>query len=303
MGVVYAARDDRLERTLRSRRCRARPATRRRASGCGARPGPPRASIIRTSARSTRSARTTARCSSRWSCSRARRWPSGCGRGRLTRPQTLPIGLGMLAALSALHARGIVHRDLKPSNVFLTAHGVKVLDFGLARPELEDRSIRRGLTRTGMVMGTPRYMSPEQVTGEPVDARSDLFAAGAILFEMLAGRPGVRRPQRRRGAPRHAATSSRRPSPVRRRRARRSRHPPRAGQAAGRPATRRPRRWRRSCEAIRGMDSDDTPVLAHARSRAWSCCRSACCGPIPRPTSWRSACPTRSRHRCRASPR
>jgi eukaryotic-like serine/threonine-protein kinase len=111
-------------------------------------------------------------------------------RGPVSAMQALPIGLGILAALAALHARGIVHRDLKPSNVFLTPHGVKLLDFGLARPELEgaiDADI--GLTRTGFVMGTPRYMSPEQLLGTPVDARSDLFAAGAILFEMLAGRP------------------------------------------------------------------------------------------------------------------
>src|SRR5438876_7359253 len=102
----------------------------------------------------------------------------------------MSVCLGMLAALSALHARGIVHRDLKPSNVFLTPHGVKLLDFGLARPELE-RSLESatGLTRSGIVMGTPRYMAPEQVTGEPVDARTDLFATGALLFEMLAGRP------------------------------------------------------------------------------------------------------------------
>ena len=111
-------------------------------------------------------------------------------RGPLSVSETVPIGLGMLAALSALHARGIVHRDLKPSNVFLTPHGVKLLDFGLARPELEQSlSTATELTRTGIVMGTPRYMAPEQVTGEAVDARSDLFAAGAILFEMLAGRP------------------------------------------------------------------------------------------------------------------
>src|SRR6476619_4483692 len=111
-------------------------------------------------------------------------------RGPLSPSDALPIGLGMLAALSALHARGIVHRDLKPSNVFLTVHGVKLLDFGLARPELDGAlSPAAGLTRTGIVMGTPRYMAPEQVTGEAVDSRSDLFAAGAILFEMLAGRP------------------------------------------------------------------------------------------------------------------
>ncbi len=111
-------------------------------------------------------------------------------RGPLSTSEALPIGFGMLAALSALHARGIVHRDLKPSNVFLTAHGVKLLDFGLARPELDGAlSPATGLTRTGVVLGTPRYMAPEQVTGDAVDHRSDLFAAGAILFEMLAGRP------------------------------------------------------------------------------------------------------------------
>ena len=110
--------------------------------------------------------------------------------GPLTASQALPIGLGMLDALAALHARGVIHRDLKPSNVFLTVHGVKLLDFGLARPEL-DASLTdaSNLTRTGVVMGTPRYMAPEQVTDQGVDARSDLFAAGAILFEMLAGRP------------------------------------------------------------------------------------------------------------------
>jgi non-specific serine/threonine protein kinase len=110
--------------------------------------------------------------------------------GPMNVSHAVPIGLEILAALSALHSRGIVHRDLKPSNVFLTPHGVKLLDFGLARPE-PDQTINPDavLTRAGFVMGTPRYMSPEQITGEPVDARGDLFAAGAILFEMLAGRP------------------------------------------------------------------------------------------------------------------
>jgi TolB-like protein/predicted Ser/Thr protein kinase len=102
----------------------------------------------------------------------------------------LPVALGILAALSALHGRGIVHRDLKPSNIFLTTHGVKLLDFGLARPQLPAAlDVDGALTGTGVVMGTPRYMSPEQITGEPVDARSDLFGVGAILFEMLTGRP------------------------------------------------------------------------------------------------------------------
>src|SRR5262245_16149821 len=114
-------------------------------------------------------------------------------RGALDVSEAVKVALAVLGALDALHARGIVHRDLKPSNVFLTPHGVKLLDFGLARPTDADDSPfpapATELTRTGMVLGTPRYMAPEQVTGESLDARSDLFALGAILFEMLAGRP------------------------------------------------------------------------------------------------------------------
>ena len=109
-------------------------------------------------------------------------------RGSVSVSKALPIAFGMLGALSALHQRGVIHRDLKPSNVFITPHGVKLLDFGLARPKLES-TLATGLTRTGILMGTPRYMAPEQITGEAIDARTDLFAAGAILFEMLAGRP------------------------------------------------------------------------------------------------------------------
>ena len=86
--------------------------------------------------------------------------------------------------------RGIVHRDLKPSNVFFTAHGIKLLDFGLARPEVQTtEDSLDSITRSGAVFGTPGYMSPELISGDLVDGRSDLFAVGAILFEMLAGRP------------------------------------------------------------------------------------------------------------------
>ena len=110
--------------------------------------------------------------------------------GPMSVEQAVPIAVDMLAALGAIHASGIVHRDLKPSNVFLGRHGVKLLDFGLARPEVKTSldSID-GLTRAGTVLGTPGYMAPEQITGDIVDARTDLFAAGAILFHMLAGRP------------------------------------------------------------------------------------------------------------------
>jgi len=112
-------------------------------------------------------------------------------RGPLGVNQAVPIAVDILAALQAIHSRGIVHRDLKPSNVFITAHAAKLLDFGLARPEQLDRTLEPSLalTRSGVVLGTPRYMAPEQVNGGPIDARTDLFAVGAMLFEMLAGRP------------------------------------------------------------------------------------------------------------------
>lgn len=115
-------------------------------------------------------------------------------RGALRPPEALQIALEMLAALGALHARGLVHRDVKPSNVFCTAHGVKLLDFGLARPTVDatlriDASPDAPVTKTGMILGTPRYMAPEQIGGEPADGRTDLYATGAVLFELLAGRP------------------------------------------------------------------------------------------------------------------
>jgi eukaryotic-like serine/threonine-protein kinase len=111
-------------------------------------------------------------------------------RGALSVDQAVPIAVDILAALGAIHAGGIVHRDLKPSNVFLGRYGVKLLDFGLARPEMKTMvDTIDGLTHAGAVLGTPGYMAPEQITGDPVDARTDLFAVGAIVFEMLAGRP------------------------------------------------------------------------------------------------------------------
>jgi eukaryotic-like serine/threonine-protein kinase len=109
--------------------------------------------------------------------------------GPLALVDALTIEFGILAALSSLHARGIVHRDLKPSNVFLTPHNVKLLDFGLARPEHEPwLHTTTSVTHSGTVLGTPSYIAPEQLTSGMVDSRGDLFAAGAILFELLAGR-------------------------------------------------------------------------------------------------------------------
>jgi serine/threonine protein kinase len=114
-------------------------------------------------------------------------------RGPLPVTEAVEVGRSILSALAALHASGVVHRDLKPSNVFLSPHGVKVLDFGLARPLPSDltRSLeaRTELTRPGLLVGTPRYMAPEQVLGRTVDARTDLFSTAAVLYEAVAGRP------------------------------------------------------------------------------------------------------------------
>jgi non-specific serine/threonine protein kinase len=114
-------------------------------------------------------------------------------RGPLPVAQAVPTALGILAALDALHERRLVHRDLKPANVFMTRHGVKILDFGLVRPIsaalMQGEETGTRLTQAGAIVGTPRYMSPEQLRGEPVDGRADLFAVAALLFEMLTGRP------------------------------------------------------------------------------------------------------------------
>jgi TolB-like protein/predicted Ser/Thr protein kinase len=109
-------------------------------------------------------------------------------RGPVQLTESVNIALAVLSALEAIHGRGLVHRDLKPSNIFLTPHGVKLLDFGLARAVQDSHDqTRADLTRSGAIMGTPHYMSPEQLSGDPLDARSDVFAVGAILFELLVG--------------------------------------------------------------------------------------------------------------------
>ncbi len=103
------------------------------------------------------------------------------------------IGLQICGSLQDAHDNGIVHRDLKPENVMLSERGfdkdmVKVLDFGIAKIMEDDGTDqRKALTKTGMVFGTPQYMSPEQVRGEKVDARSDIYSTGIILYQMLSG--------------------------------------------------------------------------------------------------------------------
>jgi len=110
------------------------------------------------------------------------------GEGPLLVNEAIDIMLPVLGALAALHSSGVIHRDLKPSNIFLSGYGVKLVDFGLARPTTVDVDTTT-LTQPGVVLGTPRYMAPEQARGTAVDHRADIFAAGAVLFEMLSGRP------------------------------------------------------------------------------------------------------------------
>lgn len=108
-------------------------------------------------------------------------------RGALPFTEAVTHALGVLSALDAMHRRGVVHRDLKPSNVFLTPYGVKLLDFGLARSTASDGETYAPLTLPGTILGTPRYMAPEQIRSADVDERADLFALSVILYEMLSG--------------------------------------------------------------------------------------------------------------------
>jgi HAMP domain-containing protein len=111
-------------------------------------------------------------------------------RGRLPVDVTLPIGKQLCRALEVAHEAGVIHRDIKPQNMVVDGSGfLKVMDFGIARlAEGQQREGKaKGLTQAGSVLGTPDYMSPEQLMGEELDPRSDLYAAGAVLFECLTG--------------------------------------------------------------------------------------------------------------------
>ena len=99
--------------------------------------------------------------------------------------QVLDIVIQVLRGLAYAHEHGIVHRDIKPSNIMVVRDGlVKITDFGIAR--MESSSVR---TQTGMVLGSPKYMSPEQVLGKSIDQRSDIFSVGVMLYEMLTDQP------------------------------------------------------------------------------------------------------------------
>src|SRR5216683_4025375 len=107
--------------------------------------------------------------------------------------KAVEIATAIAEGLAAAHAKSIIHRDIKPENIFLTADGaVKILDFGLARLEANNATTQTDVpmleTQPGMLLGTVAYMSPEQVRGQSADARSDIFAFGCVLYEIVVGR-------------------------------------------------------------------------------------------------------------------
>src|SRR5262245_57084232 len=123
---------------------------------------------------------------------------NGCNLGALLRKggplavkEVLRIGIQVASGLAAAHAQGLIHRDVKPANILLEngLQRVKLTDFGLARAADDAH-----LTQSGLIAGTPAYMSPEQANGELVDARSDLFSLGSVVYELCTGRPPFRAP-------------------------------------------------------------------------------------------------------------
>jgi HAMP domain-containing protein len=109
-------------------------------------------------------------------------------RGRLPVPATLTVAKQLCRALEVAHEQGVIHRDIKPQNMVVEPDGVlKVMDFGIAR--LAKR--QSGMTEQGMVVGTPEYMAPEQLMGQDIDARADIYAAGCVIYECLTGTPPI----------------------------------------------------------------------------------------------------------------
>src|SRR5690242_3384817 len=114
-------------------------------------------------------------------------------RGALPAGEAIRYGVEIAGALDRAHRAGVIHRDLKPANVMITKSGAKLLDFGLARQSgvtPHDETHARPLTHEGAILGTLQYMAPEQLDGREADARTDIYALGSVLYEMLTGRRG-----------------------------------------------------------------------------------------------------------------
>ena len=134
-------------------------------------------------------------------------------KGPLPLEKALEYARQIASALDAAHKKNITHRDFKPANILVTASGVKLLDFGLAKmataPVPDGATETMPLTEAGAIMGTAAYMSPEQAKGEEVDPRSDIFSFGVVLYEMLSGRRAFSRNSSYRNDVRNSARRAR----------------------------------------------------------------------------------------------
>ena len=180
-------------------------------------------------------------------------------RGGLSGPDAIAIMADVLEGLVAAHAAGVVHRDLKPANIFLASDGVKILDFGISKMRTDAGP---SLTRTGVVMGTPLYMPPESFQGaRDLDARADVYAVGAILYQLLSGRP-----------PHHADTYERlviqiATQPVRPLCAVAPNVPVEIGAAIDRALAPRERRWADASSFLAALSRQSTPHAAATPAR------------------------------------
>ncbi len=189
-------------------------------------------------------------------------------RRALSTCEVFSLGTAMASALGAAHQHGIVHRDLKPANIMVTPFGAKVLDFGLAKettpadPAAETTLSTAALTASGHVVGTPSYMSPEQIAAKPLRPSSDVFAAGVILYEMSCRRHPFRGET---GAQTMAAILQSTPAPLS---GRRGAVPPKLIQVIDRCLKKSPAdRFASGSELLQAL-TDSQPAKANA-SLAW----------------------------------